>query len=116
MALTSLLHLPGASKQVGRCLAIHIARIGVRPLCQDAAPIWGSVQSCDPSAHADLPERLSLPVQEREAVMRDGRFKEAGLDKADHQIDRSASNAQVRDQALFFTLQQHLDGTAWLHG
>src|SRR6266567_5920532 len=48
--------------------------------------------------------------------MRDGRFKEAGLDKADHQIDWAASNTQVRDQALFFTSQQHLDGTAWLHG
>src|SRR6266700_3272396 len=47
--------------------------------------------------------------------MRDGRFKEAGLDKADHQIDWAASNTQVRDQALFFTSQQHLDGTAWLH-
>src|SRR5437660_8665826 len=47
--------------------------------------------------------------------MRNSRFKQAGLDKADHQIDRTASYTQLRDQALFFTLTQHLDGTPRLH-
>src|SRR5207249_2365492 len=104
MALTGRLHLPGASQQIGRRLTIHIARIGAWPLHQDATTIWRSIQNCDPPAHAHLPEWLSLSIEEREAVMRDGRFKEAGLDKADHQIDRAASDTQVRDEALFFTL------------
>src|SRR5258708_12636932 len=47
--------------------------------------------------------------------MRNDRLKEAGLDKADHQLDRATGNTQVRDQALFFTTLQHLDGAAWLH-
>src|SRR5690242_8759805 len=48
--------------------------------------------------------------------MRNSGFKEAGLDKADHQINRATSYAQVRDQTLCFTLLQHLDGTVRLHG
>src|SRR6266581_7997294 len=98
IALTGLLHLPGASKQLVRSLVIHIAWIGARPFGQDAAPIWRSVQSCDPPARTHIPERFSLPVKKRETVMRNSRLKEAGLDKADHHVDWAASYTQVRDQ------------------
>src|SRR5215471_14856894 len=114
--MTGLFHPPCVSKQFARRLAIHIAWISAWPFCQDTAPIWCSIQGCDSPARACLPERLSLPVEESEAIMRNSRLKEAGFDKADHHIDRAASYTQVRDQALFFTLLQHLDGTSWLHG
>src|SRR6266571_3975143 len=104
IAPTCLLHLPGASKQFGRCLVIHIAWVGTWPFRQDAAPIWRSIQSCNSPACAYLPERFSLPVEEREAVMRNSRLEEVGFDKADHHVDWAAGNTQVRDQALFFTL------------
>ena len=83
---------------------IHIAWIGSWPFRQETAPIWRSIQGCDSPACAYLPERVSLPVEEREAVMRNSRLKEAGFDKADHHVDWATSNTQVREQALFFTL------------
>src|SRR5436305_12633380 len=104
VALAGYFHLPGASKQFGRRLAIHIARIGTRALRQDTAPIWRGIQSCDSPAGAYFPERFGLPVEEREAVMRNGCLKKAGLDKAHHQVDRTPGDSQVRDQALCFTL------------
>ena len=104
VALAGYFHLPGASKQFGRRLAIHIARIGARTFRQDTAPIWRGIQGCDPLAGAYLPEGFSLSVEEREAVMRNGCLKKAGLDKAHHQVDRTPGDSQVRDQALFFTL------------
>src|SRR6266704_395745 len=116
MALAGLLHLPGASKQLGRRLAIHITWVGARSFRQDAAPVGRSIHGSNSPACAYLPERFSFPVEEREAVMRNSCFKEAGLDKADHHIDRAASDTQVRNQALFFTLLQYFDGTTWLHG
>src|SRR2546429_8801326 len=116
MALAGLLHLHGPSKQLRRGLAIHIAWVGAWSFRQDAAPIGGSVHGCNSPASAYLPEWLGLPVEEREAVVRNSCLKEAGLDKADHHIDRAASDTQVRNQTLFFTLLQRLDGTTWLHG
>src|SRR5205085_4803015 len=38
------------------------------------------------------------------------------FDKTDHHVDGAAGDTQVRDQALFFTLPQHLDRATWLHG
>src|SRR5260370_5330961 len=115
MALAGLLHLHGSSKQLGRRLAIHIAWVGVWSFRQDTAPIGGSVHSCNSPASAYIPEWLGLPVKQREAVMRNSCFKDAGLDKADHHIDRSTSDTQVRNQALFFALLQYFDGTTRLH-
>src|SRR6266567_710429 len=115
MTLAGFFHLPGTPKQFGRCLAIHIAWVGARPLCQNATAIWRSIQGRNSPAHTHIPEGLSFPVKQCEAVMRDSRFKEAGFDKADHHIDWAASYPQVCDQTFFFTLLQYLDGTTPLH-
>src|SRR5216684_4328937 len=111
VALTGIFHLPGTSKQIGRCLVIHIAWVGAWPFRQDATPIWRSIQGCNSQACAYLPEWFSLPVEEREAVMRNRRLKEAGFDKTDHHVDWATSNTKVRDQALCSILQKHLDRT-----
>src|SRR5262249_16929679 len=92
IALTSLLHLPGTLKQLGRGLTVHIARVGARPFRQETTSIRTSVHSCDSPACGHVPEWLSLSVHQREAVMRNGRLKEASLDKADHDINWATGN------------------------
>src|SRR5437870_2664539 len=99
-----------------RRLSIGIARVSNWTLRQYAGAVRGSVNCRHAVFHADVPEGISLLVEQCIAIMRDGYLEETSFHELRHHRDRSSCDAKMLDQPVALALEQRVDRAIRGHG